>query len=62
MVLIDDLGSCEAPPYDEDEDVHDVYEEHLALTPILEGELKKKLLKKAGKSVSVSSMVHLGNV
>ena len=57
MVLIDDLGSSEASPYDEDEDVCEVYEEHLALTPILEGELKKKLLKKAGKSVSVSGII-----
>lgn len=56
MVLTDDLGSCEASPYDEDEGVCELYEEHLALTPILEGKLKKKLLKRAGKNVSVSNV------
>ena len=41
--------------FDDDEEGDDVQEEHLAMVPILEGELKRKLLKKAGKNVSVSS-------
>lgn len=40
--------------YDEDEEADDLQEEHLAMVPVLEGSLKKRLLKKAGKSVSVS--------
>ena len=40
---------------EEDDDAYDVNEEHLAM-PIIQGELKKKLLKKAGKSVSVSDV------
>ena len=39
---------------EDDEEGDDLEEEQLSMTPILEGELKRKLLKKAGKNVSVS--------
>ena len=41
--------------FEDDEEGDDLEEEHLAMLPILEGELKRKLLKKAGKNVSVSN-------
>ena len=62
MVLLDnDLsfrGSDGTGPwcgFDDDEEGDDVQEEHLAMVPIREGELKRKVLKKAGRNVSVSS-------
>ena len=54
MVLVDDLRGYQAMCDDDDEGAYDLHEEHLAMATILEGELKKKLLKRAGKSVSVS--------
>ena len=40
--------------FDDDEEGDDVQEDQLAMVPIIEGELKRKQLKKAGKNVSVS--------
>ena len=59
MVLLDNDYSFRGSDgtwcsFDDDEEGDDVQEEHLAMVPILEGELKRKLLKKAGKNVSVS--------
>ena len=42
---------------EDDEEAYDVHEDHLAMAPILQGQLKKKQLKKAGKTVSVSAML-----
>ena len=47
---------------EDDEEAYDVHEDHLAMAPILQGELKKKQLKKAGKSVSVSAMLCMQHV
>jgi hypothetical protein len=41
--------------FEEEDEGDDLGEEHLATLPILEGELKRKLLKRAGKNVSVSA-------
>ena len=60
VVLLDNDGSFRGRDngtwcnFDDDEEADDVAEEHLAMTPLVEGELKRKLLKRAGKNVSVS--------
>ena len=57
MVLLDNKGHQaldDEHDDDDDEEADDLQEEHLAMVPVLEGQLKKRLLKKAGKNVSVS--------
>ena len=48
---LDNSGWCN---FDDDDEADDLQEEQLAMVPLLEGELKRKLLKKEGKTVSVS--------
>ena len=64
MVLLDNDHSLRGSDgtgtwcsFEDDEEGDDLAEEHLAALPILEGELKRKLLKRAGKNVSVSDSV-----
>lgn len=42
--------------FEDEEEGDELAEEHLAAMPLLEGELKRKLLKRAGKNVSVSDV------